>query len=73
MQALPADVKQGLESPETQYSYGYSIARESLEDGQPDDKKMSYYANPTVDDAAADSDTRRRHPGCTGYALPAVC
>ena len=59
-------MKQSLESPETHYSYGYSIGREALEDGQPDENKASYYANPMGEQPPVDPELRQRHPGCTG-------
>ena len=64
VQALPATVKQSLESPETHYSHGYSIGREALEDGQPDVHKASFYADPLS--VPADPEPRKGHSDSSG-------
>ena len=63
VQALPAAERQKLESPESRFNFGYSCGRETLEGGQPDTYKASYYG------AAAAA----CHPAAAAGLLSTVC
>ena len=66
---LPPSVQRQYESPESFYSFGWSLGRESF-NGRPDRSKGSYYANPVHDDPyAGNSEMRRLYPS---FALPNV-
>ena len=63
MQHLPEDVKRRYEDPASRYNFGWSQGKETLEGGQPDTRKGSYYGNPLRDDAAGgDAELARRFP-----------
>ncbi|KAL4443947.1 hypothetical protein ABPG75_011684 [Micractinium tetrahymenae] len=51
--ALPAEVRARYEDPGSRYNFGWSCGVETLEGGQPDDRKGSWYANPLLDEPAA--------------------
>ncbi|PSC69333.1 2-oxoglutarate (2OG) and Fe(II)-dependent oxygenase superfamily [Micractinium conductrix] len=55
--ACPPPVLAGLEDSGSRYNFGWSCGRETLEGGQPDTRKGSYYANPVFDDPSAGADS----------------
>ncbi|EFN54659.1 hypothetical protein CHLNCDRAFT_135248 [Chlorella variabilis] len=61
--ALPQATLSALEDPGSRFSFGWSCGRETLEGGQPDTRKGSFYANPLHDDpSCGDADLQRRFP-----------
>ncbi|KAL4853898.1 hypothetical protein ACK3TF_005139 [Chlorella vulgaris] len=66
--ALPAAARAQLEDPTSHFNIGWSCGRETLEGGQPDTRKGSFYANPLHDDPVpGHSDLQRRYPA---YCAP---
>eukprot|EP00002_Diphylleia_rotans_P006461 TRINITY_DN15821_c0_g1_i1.p1 TRINITY_DN15821_c0_g1~~TRINITY_DN15821_c0_g1_i1.p1 ORF type:complete len:345 (+),score=69.79 TRINITY_DN15821_c0_g1_i1:57-1091(+) len=59
---LPDAVKAKYESPETSYSFGWSLGKEKMKDGKPDYFKGSYYNNPTVDVPTTDPELLAKFP-----------
>ncbi|KAK9827980.1 hypothetical protein WJX81_004585 [Elliptochloris bilobata] len=60
--ALPADITQRLEDPDSLWNIGWSRGREALADGQLDVHKASFYANPLLDCPDADAIAAARFP-----------
>ena len=51
---LPDEVKTEYEDPESTYNFGWSCGKETLENGAPDTRKGSFYANPLCDRPSED-------------------
>lgn len=67
---LPDEIKLRYEDIESLYNFGWSHGRESLENGQPDRNKGSYYANPIIDEPAGiDMNLIRNYPA---YCRPNI-
>ncbi|KAI5073262.1 hypothetical protein GOP47_0011275 [Adiantum capillus-veneris] len=60
--ALPEQVRENLEDPDSRYSFGWSHGKENLESGVPDVLKGSFYANPLVDIPTLDEEPLQRYP-----------
>jgi len=50
------------EDPESMWSFGWSCGRETLEGGEPDTNKGSYYANPALDRPTEDAALMAAYP-----------
>lgn len=51
---LPDEVKLAYEDPASTYNFGWSCGKETLENGAPDYRKGSFYANPLCDRPSED-------------------
>ena len=59
---MPAEVRAIYEDPASSYNFGWSQGKETLEGGQPDTNKGSYYANPALDRPTEDPQLLREYP-----------
>lgn len=59
---LPEPVRRRLEDPDSRYSFGWSHGKETLESGQPDVLKGSFYANPLLDKPTCSEELMQRYP-----------
>lgn len=59
---LPEPVRQSLEDPASRYSFGWSHGKETLESGQLDVLKGSFYANPLMDRPTCSEELMQRYP-----------
>lgn len=62
---LPPDELARLEDPESFFSVGWSLGKETLEGGIPDFNKGSFYANPVYDALDVTPEELRLHPSYT--------
>ena len=64
---MPAEVRALYEDPASSYNIGWSQGKETLEGGQPDTNKGSYYANPALDRPTDDPQLLKEYPAYCRY------
>ena len=74
-QALPPEVQKRYEDPESNFMFGWSRGVETLEGGEADLHKGSFYNNPLTDAPTCDPDAMQQYPTycrCWAACLPCV-